>query len=126
MTAGSRTANRSFLTTQLMIDTTVESFEQDVLKREGPVFVRFTATWCGPCRILGPLFKKAAEEYADKATFVNVDVDSCQMLCSEYQIRSVPAVVSFHGGEDCNKLTGAVNSEQLNTFIEENLGGDQS
>lgn len=106
-----------------MIDTTIESFEQDVLKREGPVFARFTASWCGPCRILGPLFKKAAEKYADRATFVNVDVDRCQALCSEYGIRSVPTVLSFHTGEDYNTLVGAVTAEQLNTFIEKNLWG---
>ena len=103
------------------IPTTVESFEQDVLKREGPVFVRFTATWCGPCRVLGPLFEKTAKEYEDRATFVNVDVDSCSLLCSKYGVRSVPVVLAFRDGTDGNQITGAVSSEQLTQFVEENL-----
>ena len=103
-----------------IISTTAETFEQDVLKREGPVFVRFTATWCGPCRVLGPIFKKVTEEHADRGTFVNVDVDSCAVLCSEYNVRSVPIVIAFRDGEAGNQITGAVSSDQLVQFVEEN------
>ena len=70
--------------------------------------VDFSATWCGPCKMLGPVIEQVSEEMADKAAFFNVDVDDDQDIAEEFNIMSIPAVLVHVAANDrsCDWVVG--------------------
>ena len=67
----------------------------------------FTATWCGPCQRIAPTFEALADEYAETAVFVKVDVDELPGLASELGVMSMPTFLFFRGGDVIHTLRGA-------------------
>lgn len=86
---------------------TNENF-QELLAQGLPMLVDFSATWCGPCKMLSPLVDQLADEYEGKAIVGGADVDDCQALAMEYGIRSVPTIIFFKDGKPVDKSVGAV------------------
>ena len=86
---------------------TNENF-QELLAQGLPMLVDFSATWCGPCKMLSPLVDQLADEYEGKAIVGGADVDECQDLAMEYGIRSVPTIIFFKDGKPVDKSVGAV------------------
>lgn len=78
---------------------TKENFEEEVIKSDIPVLVDFWATWCGPCRMLGPVLEDIAREYDGVYKIAKVNVDEEEELASEYMVMSVPALMVFKNGE---------------------------
>ncbi|MEG0841405.1 MAG: thioredoxin [Erysipelotrichaceae bacterium] len=66
-----------------------------LLQEDGVVFVDFFATWCGPCKMLGPELEKLAEAMEGKAKVIKIDVDKEQGLAMKYQVQSVPTIMIF-------------------------------
>ncbi|HOT76249.1 MAG TPA: thioredoxin [Candidatus Wallbacteria bacterium] len=83
------------------------NFDGEVLKSGVPVVVDFFATWCGPCKMIAPLFEELAKEYDGKAKFVKVDIDESPNLASAYKVRGVPTLMVFKGGEIKSTMVGA-------------------
>lgn len=77
--------------------------------------VDFYATWCGPCKMLGPVFESVAQESNIK--FVKVDIDEHEDLCREYKVMSVPTVILFENGKEVKRNIGFISKEQLIEFI---------
>lgn len=96
-----------------VIMTTDAAFAADVLESESPVVMRFTATWCGPCRSLAPIFAAAADEFAGKVKFVSVDVDECKDIAVKYGVRGVPTVMTVKNGEVTGAAQGAMPHSKL-------------
>ena len=98
-----------------VIHVTVETFEELVLKAEKPVLVDFWAPWCGPCKMISPIVDQIAVELAGQAKVckVNVDEDSTQELCNRFNIRSIPTLMFFRGGELVDTVVGATSKENL-------------
>ena len=69
-----------------------------LLNSDKPVVIDYTATWCGPCRIIAPHIDQLAEEYKDSATVVKIDIDNNKETARKYQIKSIPAVLIFKHG----------------------------
>lgn len=104
-----------------IFDATVATFEQDVIlrSREVPVLVDFWATWCAPCKALGPILEKLAGEFAGGFLLAKVDIDREQQLASYFQIRSVPTVMLLKDGRIAGGFPGALPEGQVRRFLEE-------
>lgn len=89
-------------------DVTDSTFEQDVLKSDRPVLVDFWAEWCAPCRMLAPVVKEIAEEFGDRIRVCKLDVDSNPSTAARYNIRSIPSILFFQGGQVADQVVGAV------------------
>ena len=81
------------------IKLTAENFEEEVIQSEIPVLVDFWATWCGPCRMLGPIISEIAEESEGKIKVGKVNVDEEGELAARFGIMSIPTVMVFKNGE---------------------------
>ncbi len=102
-----------------VFDATTETFEAEVLQKslETPVLVDFWATWCGPCKTLGPILEKLAGEYHGAFELAKVDVDKEQQIAAAFQIRSVPTVFLVKGGQIVDGFPGALPEGQLREFL---------
>jgi thioredoxin 1 len=85
---------------------TSDTFQADVLDETLPVLLDFTATWCGPCKMLAPVMEELAEEWEGKVQVYKIDVDQSQDLAMKYQVMSVPTVMIFVDGEEKERLVG--------------------
>jgi len=102
-----------------VFDATAASFEDAVIRKslQTPVLVDFWATWCGPCKTLGPLLEKLAGDYNGAFLLAKVDVDAEQELAAAFQIRSVPTVMLVKGGQLVDGFPGALPEGQLREFL---------
>ena len=76
-----------------------------------PLVVDFWATWCGPCRMVGPIISELAEQYDGKIVVGKCDVEECDDLAAEFGIRNIPTILFFKNGEVVDKLVGAVSKQ---------------
>lgn len=90
----------------------------EVLASGKPVVIDFWATWCGPCRVLGPTVEEVAEEYADKAIVAKCNVDDCEDISMKYGIRNVPTLVFIKNGEVVDRTVGVVSKQDIVSRIE--------
>ena len=94
-----------------------EEFEEKVLKSDKKVLVDFYADWCGPCKMMGPVIEKLAEE-VDDISFVKVNVDHAENISRSYGIMSIPALFLFENGEVVKNSVGFKSIDELKEFIE--------
>lgn len=92
---------------------TDENFETEVLQSPIPVLVDFTATWCGPCKVLAPIVERLAEELQGKVKVGKLDVDAAPQTASKFGIRGVPTCMIFEGGQKKTQHVGVAKREQL-------------
>ena len=81
-------------------------FQRDVLGASQPVIVDFTATWCGPCKMLEPVVEELAKEWAGKVMVYKLDVDDHSDLAMQYGVMGVPTLILFVNGEPVQRLSG--------------------
>ncbi|MFO1107390.1 MAG: thioredoxin [Amaricoccus sp.] len=96
------------------------TFMTDVIEasREVPVIVDFWATWCGPCKTLGPALEKAVTEAKGKVRLVKIDVDKNQRIAAQMRVQSIPAVFAFVDGQPVDGFMGAQPASQVKAFID--------
>ncbi len=82
------------------------SFKNEVLEAPVPVLVDFTAVWCNPCKMLDPIVKQLAQDWAGKVKVVKLDVDEDPDIAMEYQVMGVPTLMLFVNGEPKQRITG--------------------
>jgi putative thioredoxin len=104
----------------LVKDTDTKNFAKDVIEesKRQPVIVDFWATWCGPCKTLGPLLERLVKAAKGAVKLVKLDVDKNQALAAQFRIQSIPAVFAFRDGRPVDGFVGALPESQLKQFID--------
>lgn len=90
-----------------------EEFNTSIENGSGIAVVDFYATWCGPCKMLAPVFKEASDEMGSKANFVKVDIDQTMELARKYSVSTVPTVMIFKDGKPVETIVGFMPKESL-------------
>lgn len=93
-------------------------FETFIGRNDLPVVVDFWAAWCGPCKMMAPVFDRLAAELAQRARFAKVDTEAEQGLAQRYGIRGIPTLILFRQGSEADRLTGAADAQSLRRWLE--------
>ncbi len=104
-----------------VIELTDATFDQTVHSSDEPVLVDFWAPWCGPCKMIAPLIKEIADEYADKAKICKLNTDDARDSAMEFGISAIPTIILFKDGQVQKKWVGLTSKKDLTTAIDELL-----
>ncbi|MBS3159598.1 thioredoxin [Candidatus Woesearchaeota archaeon] len=103
-----------------MLNLTQNNFEQEVINSDKIVVVKYTATWCTPCKALNPIFKELYKEI-NNVKFAEIDIDMEEKLAQKYMVRAVPCIIIFKDGKEVNRIIGYQNKEYLKKEILKNM-----
>ncbi|AMV73791.1 thioredoxin TrxA [Desulfuromonas carbonis] len=104
-----------------VVQLTDDSFESDVMKSSTPVLVDFWASWCAPCKAIGPVIDSLADEYDGKVKVAKLNVDENPATPGKYGVRGIPTLILFKDGKIVDQVVGAVPKNQLEGLIKKAL-----
>lgn len=94
---------------------------QEIINSSKPTLVDFFATWCGPCKVQGPILEKVKEKVGDAGTIIKVDIDKNPELAARYRVQSVPTLILFKDGEPVWRTVGVQQPDLLEAKIREHV-----
>ena len=89
------------------------TFEKEVLQSATPVLVDYWAEWCGPCKMIAPVLEDMAKEYSGRLTVAKLDIDANPAITSQFGIRGIPTLILFKGGQEQERIVGAVSRDAI-------------
>ena len=104
-----------------VVTITDDNFEEEVSSSEMPVLVDYWATWCGPCKLVGPLVEEIATEFEGKLKVGKLDVDDNQASATKQNVMSIPTLLIFVEGQVVGQHVGSLSKTQLTEFIETHI-----
>lgn len=93
----------------------------DIINSDRPVLIDFFATWCGPCKMMGPILQDVSRMVGDKARVLKIDVDKNPEVAAKYQIQGVPTIILFKNSKVLWRQSGVVKAQELVKVIEQHL-----
>ena len=91
----------------------------DIIKGDTPVLVDFTATWCGPCKMMKPILEQLHQQMGDKLRIIKIDIDQSPGAANAYHVQSVPTLILFQKGKNLWRQSGVIQAAQLKKIIEQ-------
>jgi thioredoxin 2 len=98
------------------------TFDRFVQRNDLPVVVDFWAEWCGPCKMMAPVFAQAAREQRTRFRFAKLDTDANQSIAQRYGIRSIPSLLLFKDGAEADRAVGALDAGRLRQWLSRHGG----
>jgi thioredoxin 2 len=99
------------------VELTETTFDRFVARNDLPVVVDFWAEWCGPCKMMAPVFAQAAREQRTRFRFAKLDTDAQGAIAARYGIRSIPSLLVFRAGQEVDRVAGALDPARLRAFL---------
>jgi len=97
------------------------NFSQVISETTLPILVDFWAEWCGPCKMIGPVVEKIAEEFEGKVQVAKLDVDENHSIASNYKVVSIPTLILFKEGKEIERSIGYKNEEELRSLLNKHV-----
>jgi thioredoxin len=105
----------------LVTQLTADNFEKEVLDAKGPVIVDFFAEWCGPCRMMAPIFEELGREYKGRLAFCKINVDQFPKVADMFSVQGIPCLIIMKDKKEVERIVGYNPKEKLKMKIDEIL-----
>lgn len=96
-------------------------FNKVISSSEIPVFAKFFASWCGPCKTMTPIVDDLSKKFENQVKFIQINIDICKDISQDYNVMSIPTFIIFKNGEEVGRSIGALDYENLEKFVEGNI-----